>query len=246
MVKVLVANEDSKTATNFCQYLNSNDNSIHSSSVSFGIDALNKYNEINPHVFILSSNFTDMKTTEIIDRLSSTIIEKRTSNIILTLTNLKEQNDFLDVAKIYKFIEISKLNLDLLYDIIKQMNNENKYDDFTDKQLNLLLASMGIIITSPRTRLLIEAIKECYYNPNLACRLNKVMEILSYKHNGYSTEAIQSAFRSVLSTLNNNREKLQEHPLGKMFDPFSNISPGMFLKTITEYLYIKNDQDIDF
>lgn len=245
MVKVLVANENTEQTTNFCKYLQ-NDNALFTSSANSGIEALNKYNEINPHIFILDSYFKDMETTEIIDRLSSTVVEKRNSNIILTMDELKEQNNFLDVAKIYKFVEIPKLTQQLLYDTVKQMDNENKYDDFTDKQLNSLLATMNMIVTSPRTKLLIEAVKECYYNTNLACNLGEVMKILSYKHNGYSVEAIQSAFRGALAPLNYNRENLQEHPLVKMFDPSKNISPKVFLETITEYLYIKNNQDIDF
>lgn len=245
MVKVLVANENTEQTTNFCKYLQ-NDNALFTSSANSGIEALNKYNEINPHIFILDSHFKDMETTEIIDRLSSTVVEKRNSNIILTMDQLKEQNNFLDVAKIYKFVEIPKLTQQLLYDTVKQMDNENKYDDFTDKQLNSLLATMNMIVTSPRTKLLIEAVKECYYNTNLACNLGEVMKILSYKHNGYSVEAIQSAFRGALAPLNYNRENLQEHPLVKMFDPSKNISPKVFLETITEYLYIKNNQDIDF
>lgn len=245
MVKVLVANENTEQTTNFCKYLQ-NDNALFTSSANSGIEALNKYNEINPHIFILDSHFKDMETTEIIDRLSSTVVEKRNSNIILTMDELKEQNNFLDVAKIYKFVEIPKLTQQLLYDTVKQMDNENKYDDFTDKQQNSLLATMNMIVTSPRTKLLIEAVKECYYNTNLACNLGEVMKILSYKHNGYSVEAIQSAFRGALAPLNYNRENLQEHPLVKMFDPSKNISPKVFLETITEYLYIKNNQDIDF
>ena len=245
MVKVLVANENTEQTTNFCKYLQ-NDNALFTSSANSGIEALNKYNEINPHIFILDSHFKDMETTEIIDRLSSTVVEKRNSNIILTMDELKEQNNFLDVAKIYKFVEIPKLTQQLLYDTVKQMDNENKYDDFTDKQLNSLLATMNMIVTSPRTKLLIEAVKECYYNTNLACNLGEVMKILSYKHNGYSVEAIQSAFRGALAPLNYNRENLQEHPLVKMFDPSKNISSKVFLETITEYLYIKNNQDIDF
>lgn len=244
MVKILVANENLQQTTSFCNYLK-NDNTLFTSSVNTGIDALNKYNEINPHIFILNSDFKDMKSTEIIDRLSSTVAEKRVSNIILTVNDLKEQNKFLDVAKIYKFIEIPKLDSKTLYDTVKQMDTENKYDDFTDKQLNLLLASMNIIVTSPRTKLLIEAIKECYYNTNLSCQLGEVMKTLSYKHNGYSVEAIQSAFRGAIAPVNYNREKLKDHPVVKMFDPSKNISPKVFLETITEYLYIKNNQGID-
>ena len=74
MVKVLVANENTEQTTNFCKYLQ-NDNALFTSSANSGIEALNKYNEINPHIFILDSHFKDMETTEIIDRLSSTVVE---------------------------------------------------------------------------------------------------------------------------------------------------------------------------
>ncbi len=245
MVKILVANENTEQNNNFCQYLK-NDNTFFTSSVNTGIEALNKYNEINPHVLILGSHFNDMESTEIIDRLSSTVDEKRNSNIILMINNINEQNLFLDVKKIYKFFEISKLDEFVLYKTIKQMDNENKFDDFTDKQLNVLLSSMYIIVTSPHTKLLIEAIKECYYNSNLCCKLGEVMNIISYKHNGYSVEAIQSSFRRALAPVNYNREKLQHHPVVKLIDPTKNISPRVFLETITEYLYVKNNQDIEF
>ena len=246
MVKVLVANVNKERTSKFSKFLQlKDDNEIFISTTNSGIDALNKYNEITPHIFVLDSGFKDMNSLEIIYRISSTTAEKRNSNILLTLNNLKEQNRFLDVAKIYKFFVTSKINSNILYDTIKQMNNENKYDDFNDRQLNTLLASMNIIVTSPRTKLLIEAIKECYYNTNLACRLGDVMKILSYKHNGYSVEAIQSAFRGALEPVNYNRKKLENHPVIKLIDPTKNISPKVFLEAITEYLYIKKqDNDI--
>ena len=198
MVKVLVANVNKERTSKFSKFLQlKDDNEIFISTTNSGIDALNKYNEITPHIFVLDSGFKDMNSLEIIYRISSTTAEKRNSNILLTLNNLKEQN------------------------------------------------SMNIIVTSPRTKLLIEAIKECYYNTNLACRLGDVMKILSYKHNGYSVEAIQSAFRGALAPVNYNRKKLENHPVIKLIDPTKNISPKVFLEAITEYLYIKKqDNDI--
>lgn len=245
MVKVLVANEDKKLSDKFCQYLN-DDINFHSSIINSGIDALKMYNQINPNVFVLGSHFADMDSPEIITRLSNETIEKRTTNIILTLNNLTEQNKFLDVSKIYKFVEISKIDSKILYNLIKQIYEINKHDDFDEKSLNILLSSMGIIVTSPRTKLLIEAINECYYNPILANNLNDLLNLISYKHNGYSPEAIRSAFRGALEPLNYNRKRLENHPLGKWFDPLCNISPKLFLQTITEYLYVKNNQDIEF
>ena len=89
MIKVLVANTSIERTSRFSKFLQlKDDNEIFISTTNNGIDTLNKYNEITPHIFVLDSGFKDMNSTEIIDRISSTIAEKRNSNILLTLNNL--------------------------------------------------------------------------------------------------------------------------------------------------------------
>ena len=244
MLKVLVADENIEETKNCYQYL-ANKNALLIICVNTGIDTINKYNELKPHILILNSHFSDINSIEIIDRLSKTIIEKKNTNIILTTNTEKEQLLFTDIAKIYKFIKKS-INYKELYDTINRMKLENKYDEFDIKYLNTLLFSMKIIIASPRTELLKEAIIECYHNPVLTGNLDALLRLLSYKHNGLDIEAIRSAIRDSLKPVNNYREELQEHPVVKMFDPSKNISPRHFLETIIAYLYIKKNQEIDF
>lgn len=244
MVKVLVADENIEETRNCSQYL-ANDNMLMTICVNTGIDTINKYNELKPHILVLNSHFSDINSIEIIDRLSKTIVEKKNTNIILTTNTEKEQLLFTDAAKIYKFIK-KPVNYKDLSNTINRMNLGNKYDMFDIKYLNALLFSMNIIIASPRTELLKEAIMECYHNPVLTGNLDSLLRLLSYKHNGLDIEAIRSAIRDSLKPINNHREELQEHPVVKMLDPSKNVSPRHFLETIIAYLYIEKNQEIDF
>ena len=77
MVKVLVADENIKRTAKCCQYLSCNDSMLETTPANTGIDTLNKYNAIKADILILNSRFSDIKSTEIIDRLSSTVYEQK-------------------------------------------------------------------------------------------------------------------------------------------------------------------------
>ena len=106
MIKVLVADENVDLVNSCCQYLSCSDHSIQTLSATNGIDTLDKYNKMKADILILNSHFSDIKSTEIVDRLSATICERKNNNIILTVNSDKEQLDFLNTAKIYKFFKL--------------------------------------------------------------------------------------------------------------------------------------------
>ena len=145
MIKVLVADENINVINNCCQYLSNSDKMIQTLSANTGIDTLNKYNKIKADVLILNSHFSDIKSTEIVDRLSATICERKNNNIILTVNSDEEQLDFLNTAKIYKFFKFP-LDFKEISNTIEQIQIENQYDDIDEHYLNKLLFSMKIVI----------------------------------------------------------------------------------------------------
>ena len=76
MVKILIADTDVKRNSASCQFL-ANEKGFEIESTNDGSSTIKKYLEIEPNIFILDSNFKDIKTLEIIDRLSTSPIEKR-------------------------------------------------------------------------------------------------------------------------------------------------------------------------
>ena len=243
MIKVLVADENIEQTTECCQYLSDNDPMLKIVSANTGIEALEKYNTLKTDILVLNSHFKDVKSTEIVDRLSSTKSERKKINIILTLNSKNEKAEFNNVVKIYSFLD-KPLDLKEVSDTITQIKSENKYDEFDENYLNKLLISLRIIIGSYQSSLLVEAIKECYEYPRLLSNFDELLSLLSFKHNDLETETIRSAIRSSLNDLNRYREKLKDHPIVKMFEPDKNISPKAFLEIIVSYMHAQKNQEI--
>lgn len=242
MLNVLVAEEDVEESKKYCLYLSSN-KKLKLQSVNSGSNALYTYLKIKPHILILDSHFHDINSIEIIDRLSITHNEKKLSNILLTTNSDQEQSTFLNVAKIYKIFK-KPVELQNLLDTVNEMDKENKYDDFDEKEMNLLLLKLGFYMHSPCTQLMKEAIIECYHSPNLIWDLKSLYKILSYHHKDASTEAIRSSLRTCLLPFNKNRDYLQNHLFVEQFKHDVNISPSRFLDVFVSYLHNHKKQEI--
>ncbi len=180
MVKVLVADENTDETIGCCKYLSSSDLNIKTLSANTGIDTLDTYNKAKADILILNSHFSDIKSTEIVDRLSNTIHERKNNNIILTINSEKEQLSFVNTAKIYKFL-YKPLDYEEVADTVHEIKAQNNYDSIDESTLNKLLFSMRIIVGSFQTELLKEAIYECYNYPYLLDNFDIVLELLSRK-----------------------------------------------------------------
>lgn len=243
MIKVLVADENIEQTTECCQYLSNNDHMLKTISANSGIETLEKYNTLKTDILVLNSHFKDIKSTEIVDRLSSTKSERKKINIILTLNSKREKSDFVNVVKIYSFLN-KPLDLKEVSNTITQIKSENNYDEFDENYLNKLLISLRIIVGSYQSSILVEAIKECYEYPKLLSNFDELLSLLSFKHNDLDTETIRSAIRSCLNDLNRYREKLKDNPIVRMFEPDRNISPKAFLEIIVSYMHAHKKQEI--
>ena len=104
MQKDLIANPNVEQRIRLCQQL-ANDKRLEIIETVDGITTLEKYIDIRPNVLVLDSCLKDINCIEIIDRLSTSIADKRNNNIILT--TLKEENlDLSNAAKIKKILMV--------------------------------------------------------------------------------------------------------------------------------------------
>lgn len=161
----------------------------------------------------------------------------------MTLNSKREKSDFVNVVKIYSFLN-KPLDLKEVSNTITQIKSENNYDEFDENYLNKLLISLRIIVGSYQSSILVEAIKECYEYPKLLSNFDELLSLLSFKHNDLDTETIRSAIRSCLNDLNRYREKLKDNPIVRMFEPDRNISPKAFLEIIVSYMHAHKKQEI--
>lgn len=103
MVKILLADTDTKR--NLASYqFPSNEKDFEIESTNDGISTIKKYLEIEPNIFVIDSNFTDIKTLDIIDRLSVSPLERRKKNTILTISETKETFLLENVLKVYQVL----------------------------------------------------------------------------------------------------------------------------------------------
>ena len=244
MVKVLVADKNTKKTNEYYQYLSNNMDS-RTIIANSGTETITKYRKFEPNILVLDSQFDDINSLEIIDKLSVTTDEKRNINIILTTKSDKEQASFREVSKVYKFIR-KPFHLDELSSTIIKMAKENHYPKLNEDYLNQLLYSMNIIPYGKRAEILIDAIKECYYIPYYCSHIYELYNELLKKYPYNNCEAIRSAIRDCLKPLNYHRDRLTEHPVAMKFEPETDISNSEFLQVIISHLHFEKNKEIIF
>ncbi len=234
MFSVLVANANKTQRESYYQFLIHNCNNLNVISSDTGTKTINLYNEINPNVLVLDTEFNDLSSQEIINKLSSTKKESKNCNIILT-ANLNEPiSTVSNTEKIYKIL-FKPFKLDELIKAIHNICLDKKIPELDDIQLQLFLLDLKFNINSPSTKYLIEAIHQCYYYPHLLGNLDDIIKIIAYKFN-VSEKTIRYAFRNSLKPINNYRNTIQSSFIN-LFDSMRNITPKYFLDVITTYLH---------
>ena len=102
MVNILIGNRDSKRTKSLEKQL-TNDKKYMINYVYSGKDIIEMYWKLNPDILVLDGNLQDMSIEEIINRLSSSPLEKKKCNTILVLPS-KNKVQLTDVQKINKII----------------------------------------------------------------------------------------------------------------------------------------------
>ncbi len=161
MVKILLADTDTKRNSASYQFL-SNEKDFEIESTNDGISTIKKYLEIEPNIFVIDSNFTDIKTLDIIDRLSVSPLERRKKNTILTISETKETFLLENVLKVYQVLYRPFDNNKLL-NIINQMKLEFSIPNLTEEELNMYLLPLDFNINSNGCHYLKSAILHSYY-----------------------------------------------------------------------------------
>lgn len=103
-LKVLVANENVEQNSLYCNYL-TNDRDFDVISTKDGIETLNAYTQVRPSIFILDSFFSDLKYTDILDKLTNLDNERNKCNTVITVNNDKEQLLLRNAKKVHSILK---------------------------------------------------------------------------------------------------------------------------------------------
>ena len=218
MVKILIADTDVKRNSASCQFL-ANEKGFEIESTNDGSSTIKKYLEIEPNIFILDSNFKDIKTLEIIDRLSTSPIEKRKKNTILTISETNKPFLIEDVSKVYKFL-YRPFDNEKLLNTINQMKLEFKVTDLTEEELNMYLF-------------------QYYYYPHKFNSLDDLFLSVAFEY-GITSREVRDGIRSALIPFNRYKNYNVSKPIMKFFDLTKDpITPKYFISTFVTYLRLK-------
>lgn len=237
MVKILIADTDVKRNSASCQFL-ANEKGFEIESTNDGSSTIKKYLEIEPNIFILDSNFKDIKTLEIIDRLSTSPIEKRKKNTILTISETNKSFLIEDVSKVYKFLYRPFDNKKLL-NTINQMKLEFKVTDLTEEELNMYLLPLDFNVNSNGCHYLKSAIFQYYYYPHKFNSLDDLFLSVAFEY-GITSREVRDGIRSALIPFNKYKNYNVSKPIMKFFDLTKDpITPKYFISTFVTYLRLK-------
>lgn len=237
MVKILLADTDTKRNSASCQFL-SNEKDFEIESTNDGISTIKKYLEIEPNIFVIDSNFIDIKTLDIIDRLSVSPLERRKKNTILTISKTKETFLLENVLKVYQVLYRPFDNNKLL-NIINQMKLEFSIPNLTEEELNMYLLPLDFNINSNGCHYLKSAILHSYYYSNKFNSLDDIFSNVALEY-GISTREVRDGIRSALIPFNRYKNYNSTKPIMKFFDLSKDpITPKYFISTFVTYLRLK-------
>lgn len=238
MLKILVANQNNKQNLQYNKFLTENGYNVQSSFD--GKSTLTSYKKLEPNILILDSNFTDIKYTEIIDRISLSPMERNKCNIILTIEHEQKINTLKNVCKINQIFYKPIKYVELLKQL-ELMKSEYELKDITDDELNYYLLPLNFSINSNGCIYLKSAISHYYYYPKRFNSLNDIYILISSEYN-ITPKEVKYAIRNSLVSLNNYRNSIKGNSILKLFDETRDITPKYFLDIFVTYLRIKKNK----
>ena len=134
MFKVLIALANEEDSLK-CYNMLSSDCNFEVFRANSGIDALDKYHKLNPDIFILDYDFSDINGIEILNRIELSLQEKEKVNTI----------QITDVSKLYKILYSPNTIEDVInivYEFVKErkcfkLNLDDIYSYFSDFKIHL-------------------------------------------------------------------------------------------------------------
>lgn len=242
MLKVLVADENLETNSDFCSFL-ANDKNLDVVSTRTGINTIDTYNKIKPNLLVINSDFKDKSYTDIVNELSSTSEGRNNCNIILTVeenTRLK----FISMSKIYQVFYFSMENTHRdSYSEIKETIEQFNLDHYifyepSDTNLVALFYKFKVYNDLEGAEYLRYAIQQCYNNPSLKKDLNNIYRLVS-DYYGVSFDSVRPAMRRVLVPANKAWRLNGNKGCFSLFEIEKSITPKNFIRIITDQ-YLKN------
>ena len=233
MVNVLIGNKNTREIDILCQEL-ANEKNYRVDNAITGYDAISMYWKVNPDILVLDNNLSDISLEDIVNRLSSSPVERKRCNTILTLSphySMKLNN----VAKINEIL-YKPIQSNELVEAIKMLSIDYNTQDIEFGEIDWLLQSLNFNCMSSGYRYMKDAIIYCYYRPDQLEFLNTVLKYLAYKYNVPETR-VRDSLKSCIRPFNNTNVYSCSNDLYKvLYNNGDKLSLKDFIERIVFYL----------
>ena len=237
MFKVLVALANEEDSLK-CYKMLSTDSYFEVFRALTGIDALNKYHEINPDIFLLDYNFSDINGIEILNKIEISLAEKEKINTIFITEKSKQ---ITDVSKIYKILYTPSIEdiLNVVYQFIKErkcpeLDLDDIYTYFSDFKIHLSINGCEYMKS---------AIEICLqYFPFYGNSLDDLLYKLADKYQK-TPEQIRDGLKSALKPINISSQEFARSLYPEIFNDDDLLSPKRFIERSTIYFHKKQKRN---
>ena len=238
MLKVLVANENVKHNSTFCQFLKNN-TEFDVRSTTSGTSTITEYPKLEPNILIIGSNFDDINYLDVLKHISSFPFENNKKNILLTMNQDMEDLKVKHTQKVYDII-YPPFEYSELLETINIMKKELKILELTNEIIEPYLIPLNIYMNSNGSHYLKSAIFYYHHYQNQFSNFVQIYELIA-NDNKVTVKEVQDGIRGALKPLNRYRDLITPTRLLKQFDPYRNISAQYFIETFVAF--IRNEKN---
>lgn len=236
MFKVLVATANEKDTLKYKSLL-SRDNQLEIFTACTGIDALNKYHEINPDIFILDFDFSDLTGIEVLRKIEISWSEKEKNNTIFTASK-KKSTQITNVSKIYK-IFYTPYTIEDVVKVVFQFEKERIFPELNLDDIYAYFSDFKIHLSISGCQYMKSAIEICLRHfPFYGHSLDSLLDKLADKYQK-TPDQIRDGLKSALKPINTSSQKFARELYPKIFNDDSTLSPRKFIERSTIYFYKK-------
>lgn len=235
MIKVLIGNQNIQKDINDFKFLN-NDNDCQIITSTSGVEVISKCQKLEPNIIILNSNLSDMRYTEVIDKISVLPSEINKCNLLLKVNNSKEKLLLSNTAIIYKIFDNND-DENKYKDTINTLKEIYEVPEITLKDIKFILLNFGMNTYNNATKYLMAVILQCYYHPEYLITLNNIYEIIAKQYK-IPREQIKNSIRHLIDVFNNSYDLINQNLYKSIFKVKDELSPKRFIEMLVIYLQI--------
>ncbi len=233
MTKVLIGSKNVQTDLNDFPFLkNNNDFEIITSNT--GKETLCKCRNLQPNIIILDSNISDMKYSDVMERISMLPYENNKCNLILSVEKPEDKLLLKHTSVLYEVLE-QPIDKKEAKKTLIDLKTKYEIPNISTKQVKDILLQLGINTYTLGSQCLVSAIFKCYYYPEDFYTLDNIYRKVALEFD-ITKEDVKNKIRHTIDTINTSTNIDGQKLYFSIFGNLAKLSSRTFLQLFIKYL----------